>query len=185
MLKTVYAFDFDGTITDIPGEISEVYSCGAQHRDLPPDQVYTNIKTVFERYLPIQVTESLKTFFNVISSDPDALVTIHTRNYRNVVMACLHHHIGISDLDVQRSCFRESNTTKQKSLKALSDDPLIGKIYFFEDTLSYVLAASTLPKVKTVYCQKGEFCLGKLLGKSPVTDLKTLETFLATYAVTI
>jgi hypothetical protein len=184
MLNTVYAFDFDGTITDIPGENSEIYLCGTKYCKLNPEFIYIKLKDIIDRYIPKSDVDLLKDFFNVLSNEPNTIITIQTRNYCNVVKACLFHHIGLAEniFDLDRSCFRESYQTKINSLDQMTRDPNIGCIFFFDDTISYIKEASVLTKVKTIHCDNGKNYLGQLLTLCPVFDKKSLEEFLSLFA---
>ena len=184
-MKTAYSFDFDGTITEIPGEDSEIYSTGGQYRSLSPEFVYVNLKNVFQRCLTANEKKSLKAFFETLASDPNNIITIQTRNYRNVVLACLYHYLELPEsiIDINRSCFRETLKSKTSSLEDLCDDPTIERVYFFEDTKSYLEDAMLLgPKIRIIDCKKGENCLGVLLSMCPVTDKASLDEFLTAFS---
>jgi len=179
-MQTAFAFDFDGTITDVPGERSRLFSLGAGLRGINDlSIVYARIQNVVNEYFPPNLTARLRNFFEIIHA-VGGILTLHTNNYYNVVVACLSCHIGVplEYFDLTRSSFRENGDLKFETLEKLSQDPNIGRIYFFEDTWAYINSAKQLPKVVPVYCRKGEHSLNRLLEIVPVNDSVSLNEFL-------
>lgn len=180
-MQTVYAFDFDGTITPVPGEYSEMFSEGSRYKNESPDQVAREMKEVMNRYLPPEKVSKIRGFFETIHHQPKSILTIQTNNYRNVVLACLVHHIGIpiDYFDLEKSCFRECKYLKNQSLNGLSCNPNIQRIVYFDDSTQYIAKAMKCgPKIAVVNCLNGNSYLGNMLENQPVIDEKSLNRFL-------
>jgi hypothetical protein len=58
----------------------------------------------------------------------------------------------------------------------------IENIYYFEDTLLYILRIKNREKVKCIDCENGCKSIRKLLEITPVTDIESLNCFLETYS---
>lgn len=180
-MQTIYAFDFDGTITPIPGEYSEMYHEGRAHQQRKPCDIAQLMQGIMARYIPPETVSALKTFFDTIHKQTDTVITIQTNNYRNVVIACLVYHIGVplDYFDLEKSCFRECDHFKDQNLVALSHNPSIGKIIYFDDSGKYIKEALKCgPKLVAVNCCDGTRHLGVLLERIPVIDEKSLNLFL-------
>lgn len=180
-MQTIYAFDFDGTITPIPGEYSEMYYEGHVHQRRTPCDIAQLMRDIMVRYIPPETVSALKTFFDTIHNQNNTIITIQTNNYRNVVIACLVYHIGVplDYFDLEKSCFRECDHFKDQNLVALSCNPCIDKIIYFDDSCKYIKEALKCgPKLVTVNCCDGTRHLGVLLKRIPVIDEKSLNLFL-------
>jgi hypothetical protein len=176
----LFSFDFDGTITDVPGENSELFLESKCISKMPLLDVYNYLKNVYQRYMDENVCKQLQVFFTTIKLIPNCIITIQTNNYRNVVEACLLYHIKIplEYIDYSRSCFRECNKPKYMILNQLAKLDEIDRIYYFEDTLRYILCIKNREKVKCINCENGTKSIRKLLDITPVTNVDSLIEFL-------
>jgi hypothetical protein len=95
MGRIIFSFDFDGTITDIPGQESKLFHSSQNISMLTLPDVYEKLEQIYIQYLSEETCKNLKMFFEIIKSLPNSSITIQTNNYRNVVEACLLYHIKI------------------------------------------------------------------------------------------
>lgn len=176
----LFAFDFDGTITNVPGQHSAIFSNGKQFSKLSYDKIYTEMKNIFEEYIPEKTAIKFRTFFREINNYTESSITIQTNNYKNVVISCLvcYLQVPIDHIDFDKSCFRECDHYKHTNINELAESDEITRIYYFEDSKNEIKRIKNRDKVKIIYCKNGMESLSELLKIFPVIDQESLNTFL-------
>jgi hypothetical protein len=180
----LFAFDFDGTVTNVPGQFSDIFSKGKGFSKLNFKKIFHKMKDIFIRYIPKEKAEKFRKFFKEINNYPGSAITIQTNNYKNVVISCLVYHLKVplSHIDFERSCFRECKNYKHKNINQLAKDDKIEKIYYFEDSEKEIKRIKNREKVKVIFCDNGMSSLSELLEKKPVEDQKSLSEFLEQFS---
>lgn len=185
-MKTLYAFDFDGTITPIPGSYSRMFSGVSRLKDLPLNEIAVVLKPIMNDYILPKDVIRLHDLLTTIYKQPNTILTIQTNNYENIVLACLVHHIGIplKYIDLSKSRFRDCDFTKCENINALALNPMINQIIYFDDCAHELTRAiECSSKISVVFCFDGIKCLGKLLTHFPVIDGESLSLFLKEYTL--
>lgn len=183
-MSTIFAFDFDGTLTPTPGSQSLIYSFGSNLAGLSLEHIYLQMAQIFETYIPEDIVEKYQQFFNQLYQYPNSCITVQTNNHKNVVLSCLKYHIGVplDKINMRKSCFRECDNLKSTNINNLAKNTDTDLIYYFDDSNEEIARITNRTKVKIIQCEDGEDYLGNLLDEIPVTDQQSLSEFLEEFA---
>lgn len=188
----IFAFDFDGTLSPAPGGRSKIYSLGRKlvndtEKRYSREQIALKMKKTFNKYYTKKDIKLIRGFFEAIHRIPNAVITIQSNNYQDVVLACLCDYIGIPIewINLEHSNFRLHVKSKSESIAGLFSEH-VQTIYYFEDNSDEIsrvknaISPEQLQKLRVINTYDGVSWITRMLDvcDDPVNSVETLMMFL-------